>query len=56
MRLNFGLRKIWRIKTSYVIALPPEWVSTNKLYPGGKVELTLAENGELIIRPAEVVQ
>jgi hypothetical protein len=52
--LNFGRRKIQKVRYSRLVPLPPAWVRENAAH--GEVEVLLLESGELLIKPVKPVE
>lgn len=50
--LNFPSKRIMHIHYSRLIILPKVWLAHHKLLEGGVVDLKLADDGSLIIRPS----
>jgi hypothetical protein len=51
-QFSFGVRTIYGMKSSRVVALPLDWVRSNGLDNGSKVEMLMNAEGELVVKPA----
>lgn len=48
-KLKFKPRKVVRMNYSFVITLPQEWIHSNNLKQGDKINPELTENGDLLL-------
>lgn len=52
--MNYRLtrKKLLRMKYSCLLTIPRIWILTHRLDNGGYVDIELADNGSLVIKPA----
>lgn len=55
-KFNFNLRprKIVSINYSFLICLPQDWIEHHKLSKGNFLNISVNENGELILTPCKI--
>jgi antitoxin component of MazEF toxin-antitoxin module len=49
---NFGNRKVQKVRYSYLIPLPPEWIKSMGIEHGNSVEIEMQDDKSLRITPA----
>jgi len=52
--VGLGKQKIWKIKRSYAIPLPPWWVRDKISGDRLEVEIELLQDGNLLVKPVEI--
>jgi hypothetical protein len=54
MNFNFGNRRIQKVRYSYLIPLPPEWIKSMRIGHGNSVEIEMNDDKSLRITPVPV--
>lgn len=54
MNFNFKNRKIQKVKYSYLIPLPPEWVNSVGVSKGDSLKIEMQDDNSLRITPVPV--
>lgn len=52
MKVKFGLRKLQRSGTSFVLPIPPQWCSTVGVGKGAALDIVMEEDNSLRIIPS----
>jgi antitoxin component of MazEF toxin-antitoxin module len=53
---NFGNRKVQKVRYSYLIPLPPEWIKSMGIEHGNSVEIGMQDDKSLRITPVPVTR
>ena len=49
MEVRFSKRKIMKMKNSFVVTIPPEWIRSLGIKKGDVIDVTMSENGDLVL-------